>query len=262
MYKLEDVFFVLDKFAPLSLSKKMIENGEYDNSGILIKDHDEVGSVLFTLDLSVESVNKAKRLKCDTIVTHHPAIYYPIKDIKNDSAITKPLLLAVKYNINVISMHLNLDVANDGIDQSLCEGLGAKNYKILSYLDGEHGYGREFDIEDIKFFQYVLKVKKNFNTKKLFAYGKKNDLVKKVASFCGAGSSFMEKELFSGNLNADTIVTSDMPHHDIKYLLDSGKKIIIIPHYASENYGFIKYYEKCAKELKLPVHYFDDKRFW
>ena len=258
----KEVFSVLNKYAPISLSEKMIANGEYDNSGIIVKDHDEVGAVLFTLDLSNESVKLAKKLKCDTIVTHHPAIYYPIKNLKNDSPLSSPVLLAIKNGINVISMHLNLDVSEGGIDQSLSEGLGAKEVKILSFLTDKHGYGREFSVTSKKFSDYVKEVQKTFNTNKIVAYGKKDSEVNKVASFCGAGSSYAEKEMFKGTLKADTIVTSDMPHHDIKYFIDNGKKIIIIPHYASENYGFKKYYEKCAKELKINTHYFDDKRFF
>ena len=195
MYSLENVFSVLNKYAPLSLSKKMIENGEYDNSGILIKDHDEVKSVLFTLDLSINSVKRAKGLRCDTIVTHHPAIYNPIQNLSKDCALTSPVLYAMRNKINVISMHLNLDVASGGIDQSLCEGLGANKWKILSYLDEEHGYGREFCIKDIKFVDYVKKIEKEFNTKKLLAYGNKKAYVKEVASFCGAGGSYAEKEV-------------------------------------------------------------------
>lgn len=262
MYSLENVFSVLDKYAPLSLSEKMIASGEYDNSGILIKDHDEVRGILFTLDLSEKSVKRAKWLKCDTIVTHHPAIYNPIKSLSIDSSLSSSVLYAIRNKMNVISMHLNLDVANGGIDQSLCEGLGAKKWKILSYLDEEHGYGREFSVNNIKFNDYIKAIEKEFNTKKLVAYGSKNGIVNKVASFCGGGSSYAESEVLNNRTKADTIITSDMPHHDIKYLLESGKKIIIIPHYASENYGFKKYYEKCAKELKVNSHYFDDKRFW
>lgn len=262
MYSIENVFSILNKYAPISLSEKMIANGEYDNSGILINDHDEVKRILFTLDLSIKSVKRAKWLKCDTIVTHHPAIYNPIKNLSKDNAISSPVLYAIRNKMNVISMHLNLDVASGGIDQSLCEGLGAKKWKILSYLDEEHGYGREFSVEAITFNDYVKKIEKEFNTKKLIAYGSKKATVKRVASFCGAGGSYAENEVLNGKAVADTIITSDLPHHIIKYLLDSGKKIIIIPHYASENYGFNKYYIKCAKELKVDSHYFDDKRFW
>ncbi|MBQ0099494.1 MAG: Nif3-like dinuclear metal center hexameric protein [Firmicutes bacterium] len=262
MYNIDNVFSVLDKYAPLSLSKKMIESGEYDNSGILIKDHDEVKGVLFTLDLSILSVKKAKRLKCDTIVTHHPAIYTPLKNLSKDSSLSSPVLFAIKNKINVISMHLNLDVANGGIDQCLCEGLGAKKWKILSYLDEEHGYGREFNIKDIKFYEYLKQIEKEFNTNKLISYGSRRSIVKNVASFCGAGGSYAEKEVLNNTLKADTIITSDLQHHDIKYFIESGKKIIVIPHYVSENYGFKKYYERCAKELKVNSHYFDDKRFW
>ena len=125
MYSLNSFFTLLDKIAPLSYSEMQVENGAYDNSGILVKTHDFVNSALFSLDLSAEAVKKAKRLKCDTVVTHHPAIYRPIKTLSVEGE-TAPVAEALLNGLNIISMHLNLDVADGGIDCCLCKGLGGE----------------------------------------------------------------------------------------------------------------------------------------
>ena len=262
MYDLNRFFGVLDQLAPLSLSNEMISAGHYDNSGILIKTHSTVNGVLFALDLTEECVKKAIRLKCDTIVTHHPAIYAPIKGLDFEDVSSSAVLLALKYDINVISMHLNLDIADGGIDDSLREGLGGKKYRILDYVTSTNGYGRLFEIDSLRLIDIKNNAKKTFNTKKIICYGKVNKKITKVASFCGAGSSDAERVIKTKE-EIDLIVTSDMPHHVIQTIVESGKCIMIIPHYASEEYGFKKYYERAKERLngQIPFNYFDDKRF-
>ncbi len=261
MLSLNSFFSTLDSYAPLLFSKQMIEKGEYDNSGIIVRSHEEVNKVLFTLDLTEGAVKRAKKIGADTICTHHPAIYTPIKNLSVADTTTSAVLLAVKYDMNVISMHLNLDVADRGIDYCLAKGLGAESYKIVSLLNGVQGYGREFAVLPTKLSDYVKAIKKEFGSRKIICYGKKTDFVKVVASFCGGGYDHA-LEYVKETPKADTIVTSDAPHHVLKELLDNGKKVIILPHYVSEVYGFIKYYEHISTVLKNRAEcvFYDDKK--
>ena len=262
MYKISEILNVLEDFAPLSLSQKMIERGNYDNSGVIINCHNNVKKMLFSLDLSKESVKRAKRLDCDTIITHHPAIYAPVKTLSVEEVSTASVLSAIKNGMNVISMHLNLDVANGGIDQSLCQALGGTNAKVLDVVEGDLGYGREFSIESQTLKQFVSIVKSSLKTKKVLVYGNVNAKIKSVASFCGGGSSLAQDMVFCGKTGAEVIVTSDMPHHVIKDLVENGKSIIIVPHYASENYGFYEFYKNVSSRLNgVQTFYFEDKRF-
>lgn len=259
MYNLKEFMAVLEDFAPLELSKKMIDAGSYDNSGIIVNCHDCVESVLFTLDLTVDAVEYAVKNGCDTIVTHHPAIYNPIKslDISGPSA---SVAKALSNRLNVISMHLNLDVAENGIDACLCAGLGGINPRILDLIDEKHGYGREADVEHTELDKFVEKVKETFGSDKIIYYG--NRTVNKIASFCGGGASHALDMAEKGALCADTIITSDMAHHELLTLLTKGLNVILIPHYVSENYGFNKFYHLVWKKIdgKAKGYYFTDKR--
>ena len=129
-------------------------------------------------------------------------------------------MLAIKNQINVISMHLNLDIADDGIDQRLSKGLGGENVEILDLVDDKNGYGRQADVEKISLADFVDKIKKNFMSDKIVAYGDKE--VNKIASFCGSGSSQAVECL--DRLTADTIVSSDIPHHHLKTLIENGRR--------------------------------------
>ncbi len=264
MFNLTKLKAVLEEIAPLELSKKMIEQGGYDNSGIIVNSHEHVGGVLFALDLTEQVVAKAKRLKCDTIVTHHPAIYRPISSLGVDDVVSAPVLRAVENKINVISMHLNLDVADFGIDHYLAQGLGAKSSRILSLIDGVHGYGREFVIDNIRLDGFVANVKRTFGTKKVIYYGNKNAVIDKVASFCGAGADNALSAVKSGQTDAQVIVTSDLPHHVISNLVCLGKSVVILTHFASENYGFKKFYESVSEKIGSLAYtcFFEDKRLF
>lgn len=261
MLKIDALTDALDKRAPLSLSLKQIEQGAYDNSGLLIRDHESVNKILFALDLSLAAVRFAKRNGCDTVVTHHPAIYAPLKTLDNtgDSA---PVLAAVKAGLNVVSMHLNLDVADGGIDASLCAGLGGEKYKILFMTDEKHGYGREFDVKNTELSVFVKNAKTVFGTKRAVVYGSGRTKISKAASFCGGGAEYCAKYVKNSGA-ADLIISSDLPHHVIKLIVESGKCVLILPHYTAENYGFRQFYEKAAADLKgfAETMFFTDKRF-
>ena len=259
MLKFNQFIQALEKYAPLNLSKLMIDHGHYDNSGAIVKCSDQVEKVLFSLDLSNCSVEKAIELCVDTIVTHHPAIYNPIKNLSIDED-TAPLIKAINNGINVISMHLNLDIADEGIDQSLAKALGGDNIRVLDLVDDVHGYGREFDC-GLEIDKLVDLIKENLSTDRVLVYG--NGVCQTVASFCGGGASSALEQVVSGNTVADTIVTSDTAHHVVKELVERNIKLIIIPHYSAEDYGFRKFYASVKNDLEgtTQAFYYQDKRF-
>ncbi len=260
MYSINEFFALLDGIAPLSLSKKMIEKGCYDNSGIIVKSTQNVCKVAFTLDLSENALLSAIENGCDTIVTHHPAIYTPVKSLEIDGA-TRPLIKAVQKGINVISMHLNLDIASSGIDQCLAIGLGATSVEILEKITDTKGYGRLFTIKKTNTDEFFNNVKQKFQTDKALKYG--NQTVEKIASFCGAGADSALKALLSKTVDFDTVVTADIPHHVLKELIEKGKNVIVLSHYASEQYGFNEFYKLVTNLVgdKVETFNFLDERF-
>lgn len=242
--------------------------GGYDNSGIILDFNADVWKILFSLDLSSAAVERAKAIGAEAVVTHHPAIYYPVKSISENDPVTNAVALASKNGIAVISMHLNLDVAEGGIDASLAEALGAKEPRILDVLeesDSRYGYGREYFLDDggITLKELVARAKRNLKTDKAMVYGKEDALIKSCASFCGAGADYAEAALKNGELKADVVLTADVPHHILKELVEAGKCVIIMPHYAIENYGFEKFYRRVTERLgtRAETFYFEDERF-
>jgi dinuclear metal center YbgI/SA1388 family protein len=238
-----EVFKVLNDYAPLNLSDDILKFiGGDDNSGIIAPTKGEITGVVFTLDLTIASVEKAKEIGANLIVTHHPAIYPNLKKFDYDSA----LLECLNNKIGVISMHLNLDCAKFGIDYYLATALSGDIQKILNDLGDNCGYGRVYEV-DKTLNELKNEYKKVFNTDKIVVYGNLDKKIKKVASFCGSGLDIAEMEMAK---DCDLYISSDVKHHVILYALEKGKAVMNVSHYSSEVYGFKKFYNSVKDNLK------------
>ena len=243
--KIQNVLNLLEQYAPLSLSNEFCQRYDaYDNSGIIVKIDEDITGIVFSLDLTSKAVNTAIEKGYNLIVTHHPAIYKGIKSVDSGDALYK----AISNGIGVISMHLNLDCAKLGIDYYLAKGLGAKTQTVLMPV-GDYGYGRTFEV-DATLSQIIENYIKTFDSDKVFVYGDKDAKIKKISSFCGAGFSEYEYQL---SKDSDLIISSDVPHHMILKVLESGRNLMQITHYASEAYGFSKFYQSVQFENKIFV---------
>lgn len=247
-----DLYKITEKYAPRKLSDDFVKlTGGYDNSGIIVDSGEEITGVLFALDLSVAAVNAAKAFGANAIITHHPAIYSPLKSLEHGT----PVYSAVKAGISVISCHLNLDCAENGIDESLAEGLGAKSAEVTYKLSEKEGYGRTFTVPEISLKEFKERVEKVFDAKRIIVYGDPENTIKRVSSFCGAGLDAEETDRCA---DTDIFVSSDVPHHVIIKCREEGKNLLVLTHYASEFYGFKKFCDKISREIKVKNLVFDE----
>lgn len=237
-----ELYNVVNSVAPFSLSEDLKKIGYHDNSGIICEGQGD--KILCVLDLTIGAVEFAKQNGCGLILTHHPAIYAPIYNVKG--AIAE----CVKNSIGVVSAHLNADVALNGVDYYLANLLGAKNEKIL-----QHGnYGRLFEIKEQTLLEYSNFVKEKLNCKNVCVFGNENVIVKKVASFCGAG---IDEQTLALCQDADVIVSSDIKHHLLLSATQSGKCVIMPTHFATENLPFKLFCTDLSKKIKESVLYFE-----
>ena len=91
----KEMYELVDSFAPFALSRAYCEKIQgYDNSGLLLDCGKDAECILFSLDLSKAAVEEAKRIGAGLIVTHHPAIYAPLKNLTPDGAGASILMAA------------------------------------------------------------------------------------------------------------------------------------------------------------------------
>ncbi len=261
--KLSEIYAILNEVAPKKLSDEfcLAANG-YDNSGVLVDCNEDIRGVVFTLDLTAAAIERAKQLGANLIVTHHPAIYGKIGNVLagDESTVGDKLVKCMRNGISVVSMHLNLDAARGGIDESLMQGVcraaggEAQGDTALMYALSEGGYGRVYNLPQTTLGALAEGIKKEFSTERVLIYGAETKSICKAASFCGAGGDEAGVG-FAKKQGADVIISSDFKHHVITMAYESGLGIIILTHYASENYGFYKYYNKIRPQMDIPCEY-------
>lgn len=259
--KVEEALKILeDKIAPVELSNEFCAKyNAYDNSGIIINCGNNVSGALFCLDLSELAVCEALRLGYNLIITHHPAIYGGISRIDVTSTPqSRAIEMCIKNGISVISMHLNFDAAPQGIDYYLMKGLGGNDCTICEPLH-VGGYGRAYSVPGAHISEFIQKVKDEFNTQRAVYHGDKNLAVSKIASFCGAGCD--DHAIAFAKANAcNLLVSSDLKHHQIVDLVESGIGVLQLTHYCAESYG-LKHIYNNLKESITPSSFFFDDRF-
>ncbi len=268
--KLNEIYQIANALAPKRLSDEYCEKYDgYDNSGILVDTGKEITKILFSLDFSLSAIERAIQEGANLLITHHPAIYGKIGSIQAGAfdPLSEKLLKAIEKGISVISMHLNLDMAVGGVDESLrlaveesvkiaCGRTAlqkSENEPTMWQVSGG-GYGRAYAVPQIKLQELAEGVKKILRTQRAFVYGDGNKIISRVASFCGGGGD-VEEVAFAVEQGADVIISSDFKHHALLLAKEKGLAVIQTTHYASENYGFKKYYEKIRLQTEIPCVY-------
>ncbi len=256
--KLREVYERIDALYPKKISDDYVAAyGGHDNSGILLDGGHEIAGALFSLDLSQGAIAAAKAKGFNLIVTHHPAIFFPVSSLRYDDALGARILGCAEAGIGIVSMHLNLDCAEGGIDESLARALGGKGDLAPEEKVEGGGYGRIFDVPEQTFSQFSQNAMAALGTSRAFLYGEGSDPVRRAASFCGAGvdSGALRRAKAGG---ADVVVSADWKHNFLCDAQELGLKAVQLTHYASENFGFKKIYEKLRDRLGVPCAFHED----
>ncbi len=122
----------IEDFAPVSYQDS------YDNSGLQIGNlSDEVTGVLLAMDITEQVVDEAIALNANLIISHHPLIFYGIKNITVNNYISRSIVKALKKDISIYSCHTNIDNVNMGVNFKITEKLGLQNIRILKPITGD-----------------------------------------------------------------------------------------------------------------------------
>jgi dinuclear metal center YbgI/SA1388 family protein len=230
-----EIMELLNKWALPSL----IDN--WDNTGFQIGDPEkEIEKVLISLDLDRKVFQKAIEEKAQMIITHHPIIFKPIKSITKLNYKEKLIYDIIKEDIVVYNAHTNLDLADNGVNDTLAKVLGIKKIEplkniyeevLLENKDKSYGYGRIGEIEKTSLFDYLDEVKKKLEVESLIVYGNMNRNISKVAVCGGSGGSFIYDAYLKG---AHVYITGDIKYHEAQYANELGLTIVDGGHYHTE----------------------------
>jgi dinuclear metal center YbgI/SA1388 family protein len=122
--KVKNLLNNLDNIAPFFLQES------FDNSGIQFADLDApVTKILLSLDVTQGVLDEALENKANLIITHHPLLFSPLKQITKQK---NPLLFKIITNkINLLALHTNYDLAENGLNDCVAHLLGIKKIAPL-----------------------------------------------------------------------------------------------------------------------------------
>ena len=132
MLRAKSIIKILDNWA----KPYLIDN--WDNTGFQIGNpNKDVKKILLALDLDNKVLEKAKEIKTDMIITHHPIIFKPLTKITTTDYQERLIYDIIKEGIVVYNAHTNLDLANGGVNDILAELLGLEDVDVLntSYIE-------------------------------------------------------------------------------------------------------------------------------
>ena len=105
MVTVKNVYDHLNELADVRLAEK------WDNVGLMLGNYNkEVKKVLVCLDVTTKVVKEAIDKKINLIVSHHPLIFKPLKNLDFTEDFKSNIIRnLIKNDISVISFHTNLD---------------------------------------------------------------------------------------------------------------------------------------------------------
>ena len=229
--KIKEVLSALERFAPLPLQES------WDNAGLQVGlTETEVSGALLCLDVTEKIVDEAIQKGCNLIVSHHPLLFRGLKTISDLTDVQRTVMKAICNRICVISMHTNMDNAEDGVNFRIARKLSLKDVQFLvpKIVDGvASGSGIMGSFEaPMASDDFVLKVKKTFGVECAMCNELLRRPVLKVAVCGGAGDFLLDEALKAG---ADAFITGEMHYHQY-FGYEQRIQICVIGHYQSEQY--------------------------
>lgn len=225
MIILENIYNEIKKLADESLAES------WDNIGIMLGSKTKsIKKVLVCLDVTTNVVNEAINKNIDLIISHHPLIFKPLKNINFDNFKGNIIKELIKNDIAVISAHTNLDSAKYGLNDYMAKILELKNIEIMvdNGRNDNTGLGRigelscEQSIDD-----FVTFVKERFNLDFVKLVQANNKKIKRIAILGGSGGSFVYSLQ-----DVDIYLTGDVGYHEAVDALEMGINILDIGHFA------------------------------
>jgi dinuclear metal center YbgI/SA1388 family protein len=124
--KVNDIIEIMEYIAPSGLAES------WDNVGLQVGDGSwNVERIRVALDPLPEVIEQACNDNIDLVITHHPLIFRPMKNLDVSTTIGKIIHMALENKTALFSAHTNLDSARGGINDYLAEKLELHNTRVL-----------------------------------------------------------------------------------------------------------------------------------
>ncbi len=205
----------------------------YDNAGLAVGNPEaEVTTILVALDATEEVVEEAIAMGAQMVVTHHPIIFRPIKQLAWANRQQRTIAKAIAAGVALYAAHTNLDSAPTiGISHLLATKLGLREEGLLE-PSAEMGVGIGIVgslAEPLSTEEFLGLVKRSLGIEALRHSTPRVESIRKVAICSGSGGGLIEVAERSG---ADAYIAADFKYHDF---VDADRMILVdVGHFESE----------------------------
>lgn len=241
MITVNDIKEAVENYAPQYLAE------DFDNVGLLVgSGKKEVKKILLALDSDEKTAKEAECKGADMILSHHPAIFHPLKSVTDSTPEGRMLLTLAKNSISVVSAHTNMDKANGGLNDLMAYKLGLET----ELTDG--GCIRICRANET-LGALAHKLKKEYALPFVRFTGDPERKIKRVGLCTGGGRSMIGDAISSG---CDCYISGDLSYADIRTLKFSGVDFLEIGHYYSEKYVteiFLKIIKNAYPEISTII---------
>ncbi len=213
-----DIYEFLDQYCPYGLAE------EWDNPGLNVgRMNQPVSKVFLALDPTQEAIDAAKEAGCQLLVTHHPLIFSPEKQINDATETGRHILSLAENGIAHIACHTNLDAAEGGVNTCLAACCGLEKSVVFADL------GR-FGETETTFTALKDRLKKELPSEHCTGVCA-HEKVRRIALVGGSGGSLLEDAIAWG---CDTFVTGEAKYNHVLTAREAGINLLMLGHYETE----------------------------
>lgn len=239
----QTIYDLIDLIAPFD------SQADFDNSGFLLGDPGApLSAVYVALDCDAAAMSEAKRLGAQLIVSHHPLLFHPVKELRHDHHDGALISQILREGLSLISAHTNLDQSPLSAARVIAEGLGMKNlrhgdpYIVMGELP-----------EAMEPSQLGEKLSDMLGVG-IRSFGKGN-----IRTLAIAGGAYCEGYHAAMAAGAQALLTGEVRQHNAVAAMDQGFVILDAGHAASEwpmMERLSRYLQKQLDDLRYSVRVF------
>ena len=221
-----ELYAFLNEKIPPSLSC------EWDNDGLMCCPDPEarVGRVLVALDVTADVVQKAVEGGYDAIISHHPLIFSPLRNLQPDDPVARKVIRLLCAGVSAMSFHTRLDAVEGGVNDVLAQALGL--CEVIPFGENGEAIGRIGSLEQpttLDDFAARVKAATGAEAVTVSDAGK---AVYRVAVLGGSGSDDVKAAERAG---ADTYLSGELKHNWLTDAPERGMNLIAAGHFYTEN---------------------------
>lgn len=220
---------ILNSIAPFAMAEP------WDNVGLMVGDPDQqVTGILIGLDPTEALIHEALAQNLNTILTHHPLIFHPLKTIPGNTPMGRMLKTALAHDVALIACHTNLDLVAFGVSNALAEKLGLGDTRPLTAAPEQgSGFGKIGTLPaPLPAEQFLSRLLIALAAPGIQLAGPLPETIHTVALCGGSGSELAETARAMG---AQVYITGEVKHSVARWAEEAGFCVIDAGHYPTEN---------------------------